>query len=96
MSVHFTLHTDPRAEVPELTISCCTYGGPATTVTWSLNGHTITIGTSQVILDTLENAVYDNRWTVKGRKTGIYRCLFNGGLEHRESVTGINTHFLLL
>ena len=30
---HFTLHTDPRAEVPAFTISCRTYGGPATTLT---------------------------------------------------------------
>ena len=92
MSVHFTLHTDPRAEVPEFTISCRTYGGPATTVHWFLNDAQITTGTSQVILDTSEISVYDNRLHVKGRKTGNYRCLFIGDLEHTESVTGIYTH----
>ena len=96
LSVHFTLHTDPRAEFSEFTISCRTYGGPTTTVHWSVNGETISTGTSQVILDTSENAVYDNRLRVKGKKTGSYRCLFSAELEHTESITGINTHYLLL
>ena len=63
LSVHFTLHTDPRAEVPEFTISCHTYGGPATTVIWTLNDSLSSVdgNTSQVILDTSYKSVFDSR-----------------------------------
>ena len=76
--MNFTLHTDLRAEVPEFTISCRSYGGPATTVVWAVNQN-ITFAednneTSQVILDTSQISVYDNRLREKGRNAREYRC----------------------
>ena len=70
--MNFTLHTDLRAEVPEFTLSCRSYGGPATTVVWVVNQNIILFAednneTSQVILDTSQISVYDNRLTVRGR-----------------------------
>ena len=62
--MNFTLHTDLRAEVPEFTISCRSYGGPATTVVWVVDQILLAendTGTSQVILDTSQISVYDNR-----------------------------------
>ena len=37
MTIHFTLHTEPRVGPPQFTISCLTYGGPATEVSWVWN-----------------------------------------------------------
>ena len=83
LSVHFTLHTDPRVEVPEFTISCRTYGGPATEVIWTLNGSLSLVdgNASQVILDTSYKSVFDSRLRVKGRKIGYYFLKFPTWLE---------------
>ena len=93
ITVHFTLHTDPRAEVPEFTISCRTYGGPATTVQWTVNGWRIYGQTSKLILDASHNSVYDNRLRVRGKRTGYYRCAISNGvgspLEHTRLVTSM-------
>ena len=76
--MNFTLHTEPNASVPEFTISCRTHGGPATTVLWKVNGDRVQEDsdheTSQLILDTSLNSVYDNRLRVRGRRNGIYYC----------------------
>ena len=79
ISMNFTLHTDLRAEVPEFTLSCRSYGGPATTVVWVVNQNIILFAednneTSQVILDTSQISVYDNRLTVRGRNAREYSC----------------------
>ena len=74
----FTLHTGLRASFPEFTISCRTRGGPATTVQWRVNGVSVEEDsdheTSQIILDTSHNSVYDNRLRVRGRTSGNYNC----------------------
>ena len=69
----FTLHTGLRASVPEFTISCRTHGGPASTVGWTVPVQD-DYETSQVILDTSHNSVYDNRLRVRGRRAGTYYC----------------------
>ena len=80
MNVRFTLHTELRASVPEFTISCRTHGGSATTVSWTVfpvqegSDHE----SSQVILDTSHNSVYDNRLRVRGRGAGTYSCTITG------------------
>ena len=72
----FTLHTELRASVPEFTISCLTHGGPASTVSWTVVPvqEGIDHETSQVILDTSHNSVYDNRLRVRGRIAGTFSC----------------------
>ena len=74
VNVSFTLHTELRASVPEFTLSCRTHGGPATNVRWIVDGvpiqEDIDHESSQVILDTSHNSVYDNRLRVRGRRTG--------------------------
>ena len=76
----FTLHTELRASVPEFTISCRTHGGPASTVGWTVVPvqEGIDNETSQVILDTSHNSVYDNRLRVRGRRAGTYSCTLIG------------------
>ena len=74
LSMNFTLHTELRESVPEFTISCRTHRGPATTVQWTVNGVPVQEDryheTSQLILDTSLNSVYDNRLRVRGRRNG--------------------------
>ena len=76
MNVSFTLHTELRASVTEFTISCLTHGGPASTVSWTVFPvqEDLYHETSQVILDTSHNSVYDNRLRVRGRRAGTYFC----------------------
>ena len=78
VTMNFTLHTEPNASVPEFTISCRTHGGPATTVQWTVNGVPVQNEsyheTSQLILNTSLDSVYDNRLRVRGRRSGTYNC----------------------
>ena len=85
----FTLHTDLRAEVPEFTISCFSYGGPATTVVWVVDQTPLAendTGTSQVILDTSQISVYDNRLTVRGRNAREYSCAVGNSITFSDAV----------
>ena len=95
----FTLHTELRASVPEFTISCRTHGGPASTVSWTVDAVNVKESdidhkTSQVILDTSHNSVYDNRLRVRGRRTGTYYCTITGILSSlarsSRTITGNN------
>ena len=91
--MNFTLHTELRASVPEFTISCRTHGGPATTV----NGVSVQEDryheTSQLILDTSLNSVYDNRLRVRGRRNGTYDCTISNDIIDfipKASITEVN------
>ena len=103
MNVSFTLHTELRASVPEFTISCLTHGGPATIVSWTVFPvqEDIDHESSQVILDTSHNSVYDNRLRVRGRRAGTYYCRiiasFNKShalAESSETIAGIIIPYL--
>ena len=77
--ISFTeLHSDPNSSPVEFTLSCLSWGGPATTVVWQRNGSTISEDanhvTSQIVVSTSTNATYENRLRVSGRETGNYRC----------------------
>ena len=85
VTMNFTLHTEPNASVPEFTISCRTHGGPATTVQWTVNGSRVQEDryheTSQLILDTSLDSVYDNKLRVRGRRTGTYECTVSNNIK---------------
>ena len=91
--MNFTLHTEPRASPPEFTVSCRTRGGPATTVTWTVDGVPVQEDsdheTSQIILDTSHNSVYDNRLRVRGRTSGTYYCRIRNNI--RQYLTMVPT-----
>ena len=75
VSVVFTLHTEPRINPPEFTVACRSQGGPITTVIWKVNDKTLdTINKSQLILDTSNNSVYENRLRIRGRTSERYSC----------------------
>ena len=74
-SMDFTLHTGSSVSPPEFTIICRTEGGPATRVTWRHGGiFPEDYEQSQIIMDTSQNSVYENRLRVRGRESGIYAC----------------------
>ena len=79
-------HTEFNASVPEFTISCRTHGGPATTVQWTVNGVPVQEDgdheTSQLILDTSLNSVYENRLRVRGKRYGIYNCSVSNNIRY--------------
>ena len=51
---------------PEFSIICRTHGGPATIVQW----FPPEMKESQLIVNTSQNSIYENRLTVKGRYNG--------------------------
>ena len=79
----FSLHTEPRANSPEFTVSCRTEQGPATTVKWTLDGLPVYESeheTSQIILDT-QNSIFENRLRVRGRRAGMYNCSVSNNIK---------------
>ena len=93
------MHTKANARIPEFTISCRTHGGPATTVQWTVNGVSVQENsdheTSQIILDTSLNSVYDNRLRVRGKNYGTYNCSVSNNIryfldENDVSATNVN------
>ena len=76
--MNVTLHTEPSVSLPEFSIICRTEGGPVTHVTWTAPHRIFTHNeTTQIILDTSHNSIYENRLRVKGRKIGTYTCNVN-------------------
>ena len=86
-------------------ITCLSKGGPATTVTWSLNNVTISTDgqkyeKSQTIIDTT-SALYKNGLRIIDKTSamaGVYRCMVSnpmGSLRAELDIQG-NVHVLLL
>ena len=73
--MYFTLDSEANEDPPEFTLTCQSKGGPATEVVWR-KGTTVEEDsnhmTSQIIVDTSSNTVYNNTLTVRGRETGTY------------------------
>ena len=87
----FTLHTEPRVNPPEFTVTCQTQGGPAQQVDWEYNKTSVTHRQSKVILSTSHNSVYDNNLHVRGRLSGLYKCFISNSISTSvgsETVTG--------
>ena len=66
---------------PEFSIICRTEGGPATHVRWIRSHKAVQEDsdheTSQIIVDTSNNSVYENRLRVRGRESGLYTCIID-------------------
>ena len=77
-SVQFQLTSELNATTPMFTLTCTSTGGPATTISWTINNHTVTEDgnhhiTSQTLTDPL-TATYTHTLTVTGRLVGEYEC----------------------
>jgi len=90
-SMHFRLTSERNATTPTFTLTCTSTGGPATTVSWTVNNHTVTEDshhhiTSQILTDA-DRATYNHTLIVTGRMVGEYKCTvsnskpsFSGGM----------------
>ena len=74
----FTLESEANEDPPEFTLTCQSRGGPVTEVEWRRNGVRVEEDsnhmTSQIIVDTSRNTVYNNTLRVRGREAGKYMC----------------------
>ena len=78
MPLQFQLTSELNATTPTFTLTCTSTGGPATTVSWTVNNHTVTEDsnhhiTSQILIDPV-NATYNHKLAVNGRMEGKYEC----------------------
>ena len=98
MLFNFILHTEPRVNPPEFTVICQTQGGPAQKVEWFLNGHPVDasfVNQSKVIVSTLSNSVYKNNIHVRGRLSGMYKCVISNSVSSCSAVGNITGIFML-
>ena len=76
--IRFTLESEANEDPPEFTLTCQSRGGPVTEVEWWRDGVRVEEDsnhmTSQIIVDTSSNTVYDNTLRVRGREGGRYMC----------------------
>ena len=76
--MNVTLHTEPSVSPPEFSIIFRTEGGPVKDVLWFGPKGSVQEDsdheTSQIIVDTSSNSVYENRLRVRGRESGNYFC----------------------
>ena len=62
---------------PVFTLTCTSTGGPATTVTWTRDGATVSYDDDHVLTQTVVGRAaitYSNVLTVTGREPGSYQC----------------------
>ena len=76
--ITFTLRSEANEDPPEFTVTCQSRGGPVTEVEWRRDGVRVEEDsnhmTSQIIVDTSRNTVYNNTLRVRGRESGRYVC----------------------
>ena len=75
--VQFQLTSELNATTPTFTLTCTSTGGPATTVSWTVNNHTVTEDSAHNITSQITNtttATYTHTLTVMGRLVGEYEC----------------------
>ena len=76
--IYISLESEANEDPPEFTLTCQSRNGPVTEVEWRRNRVIMEEDsnhmTSQIIVDTSRNAVYNNTLRVKGRESGRYVC----------------------
>ena len=76
--IYFTLDSEANEDPPEFTLTCQSRGGPVTEVEWMRNGVRVEEDsnhmTSQIIVNTSANTVYNNTLRVRGGESGTYKC----------------------
>ena len=76
-SVQFQLTSELNAPSPTFTVTCTSTGGPATTVSWTVNNSAVTEDSAHDITSQISNtttATYTHTLTVTGRLVGEYEC----------------------
>ena len=68
----FTVDSEFSGDNPQFTLTCTSFGGPATTATWTRDSETVSGGMN--VLDNAMTAQYTHTLTVTGRLEGQYQC----------------------
>ena len=96
---YFTLESEANEDPPEFTLTCQSRGGPVTEVELRRNGVRVEEDsnhmTSQIIVDTSRNTVYNNTLRVKGRETGTYVCTVRHNAQTSLTVISSGTREML-
>ena len=71
--ITLTVLSGLNGQSPQLTLTCISTGGPATTVTWTRDSTTVTEGT-ETVLDDPVTAQYTHTLNVTGRIGVLYTC----------------------
>ena len=93
--IYFTLDSEVNEDPPEFTLTCQSRGGPVTEVEWKRNEVRVEEDsnhmTSQIIVDTSANTVYNNILRVRGRESGAYKCTLSNN--RHEYTVQMTSHF---
>ena len=76
-SMQFQLTSELNTPIPTFTLTCTSTGGPATTVSWTVNNSAVTEDSAHNITSQITNtttATYTHTLTVTGRLVGEYQC----------------------
>ena len=102
--IYFTLNSEANEDPPEFTLTCQSRGGPVTEVEWMRNQdkveEDINHMSSQIIVDTSTETVYNNTLRVRGRESGTYECTVSNnrqdasdsGLSVTKRISGMLIH----
>ena len=77
ISLQFQLTSELTVPTPTFTLTCTSTGGPATTVSWTVNNCTVTEDSAHNITSLITNtttATYTHILAVTGRLEGEYKC----------------------
>ena len=61
-------------QASQLTLTCISTGGPATTVTWTRDSTTVITEGTETVLNDPVTARYTHTLTLTGRLPGLYTC----------------------
>ena len=101
-SVQFQLTSELIPTTPTFTLTCTSTGGPATTVSWTVNNSAVTEdGTHKItslVLTDEETTTYTHTLAVTGRLQGEYQCSVSNNKSSSSSgmlaVVGKNYNYL--
>ena len=93
--IYFTLESEANEDPPEFTLTCQSRGGPVTEVEWRRDGVRVEEDsnhmTSQIIVDTSSNTVYNNTLRVRGREREGHTCVLLETMLGTSSLTVISS-----
>ena len=84
--ITLTVLSGLNGQSPQLTLTCISTGGPATTVTWTRDSTTVTEGT-ETVLDDSVTARYTHTLNVTGSLGGLYTCNVSNNKPSSASIT---------
>ena len=83
--VNLTVNADSNRENVSYTLTCISYGGPVTNVTWTRDNVIIPEGEKATVLNNPRTAQYTHTLTLTGRLDGTYCCTLSNNKPSHDS-----------